>query len=91
MGFKQIRYTTDFKTKDLAKDAMKKAKAYNAPGIGKWDITINDEGRVCYIFTPGRVLVPMLNKTNMWLKVAMDTTKEFKKALPDNNFAFNLE
>ena len=91
MGYKHIRYETDFEDKDIAKDAMKKAKAYDAMGIGKWRIESIDD-KINYLFIPGKALAPLLNRHDyMWMKMARDTTEAFEKELPGHKFKYFLE
>ena len=90
--YSRVRFVTDFEDKDLAKDAMKKAKAFDQSGIGKWDIELV-KGKVHYVFTPSFALIPILNVSYpyQWLKMGRDMTKEFKRAHKTHSFSFVLE
>lgn len=81
MGYKQIRYTTIFKTKEEAKESMKKAKAFNLIGIGKWSIT-KTKDRIDLIFKPSIGLKFALNKAEaMWFQIAHQTETAFREEL----------
>jgi len=93
MSYKQIRYVTDFTEEKLAKDAMKTAEAYDAPGIGKWRIEKVD-GRIHYIFIPALPLCIILDRDKSgfyWAKLGRDTAEMFKEKLPGHEVFYMLE